>query len=102
MAEHVVIHNDWREEKAHRDREIKEFATDLGTETGTHEDIIKELKLQGADGIKATQANVATGEVRERLHVGERKHVAVCGRAGLRPAVHSEHLLKGWGGNRGH
>lgn len=76
-AEHVVIQNAWREEKAHKDKEINELATDLDTATGTHQQIVKELRLQVEDGVRATQANAAAAnEAREQLLLVERRHAA--------------------------
>ena len=42
-SEHAIIEKAWRDEKAHKDREINELATDLDTAARTHEETVKEL-----------------------------------------------------------
>ena len=46
MAERAVIEKAWRDETAHKDREINELASDLDTATHTHQEVIKELQTQ--------------------------------------------------------
>ena len=43
-AEHAIIEKTWRDEKAHKDREINKLATDLDTAARTHEENVKELR----------------------------------------------------------
>nr|WP_176704911.1 DNA-binding protein [Arthrobacter sp.]AXV46448.1 KfrA protein [Arthrobacter sp.]AXV46484.1 KfrA protein [Arthrobacter sp.] len=74
-AEHAIIEKAWREEKAHKDREINELATDLDTAARTHQETVKELKNQVEESNKVARDNAATAaEDREQLAVAERKH----------------------------
>lgn len=74
-AEHAIIEKAWRDEKAHKDREINELATDLDTAARTHQDTVKELKAQVEEGNQAARDNAAAAaEAREQLALGDRKH----------------------------
>lgn len=74
-AEHVVIEKAWREEAAHKDREINELAADLDTATGAHEEAVKELQTQVEEANQAARDNAAAAaEAREQLAVDARKH----------------------------
>ncbi|WP_104111859.1 DNA-binding protein [Arthrobacter sp. N199823] len=73
-AEHAIIEKAWRDEKAHKDREINELATDLDTAARMHQETVKELKTQVEESNTAARNNAATAaEDREKLAVAERK-----------------------------
>ncbi len=75
-AEHSVIEKAWRDEKAHKDREINELATDLDSTTRTHEEDVKELHTQVEEANQAARDNAAVAaEAREQLAVAARGHV---------------------------
>lgn len=74
-AEHAIIEKAWRDEKAHKDREINELATDLDTAARTHHEIINELKTQVAESNQSARDNAAAAtEAREQLALANRKH----------------------------
>ena len=75
-AEHSVIEKAWRDEKAHKDREINELAADLDTATRTHEETVKEMRTQVEEANQAARDNAAAAaEAREQLAVAARGHV---------------------------
>jgi chromosome segregation ATPase len=74
-AEHAIIEKAWREEKAHKDREINELATDLDTAARTHQEAVKELQTQVEEFNQAARDNAAAAaEASEQLAVAERRH----------------------------
>ena len=74
-AEHAIIEKAWRDEKAHKDREINELATDLDTAARTHHETINELKTQVAESNQSARDNAAAAtEAREQLALANRKH----------------------------
>jgi chromosome segregation ATPase len=74
-AEHAIIEKAWRDEKAHKDREINELAADLDTAARTHQEAVKELKTQVEEGNQAARDNAAAAaEAREMLALADRKH----------------------------
>jgi hypothetical protein len=74
-AEHAIIEKAWRDETAHKDREINELATDLDTATRTHQETMKELKTQIEEANQAARDNAASAtEAREQLALSTRKH----------------------------
>lgn len=74
-AEHAIIEKAWREETAHKDREINELVADLDTAAGTHQETVKELKTQVEEGNQAARDNAAAAaEAREQLTIAARKH----------------------------
>ncbi|ALE93781.1 hypothetical protein AOC05_18000 [Arthrobacter alpinus] len=74
-AEHAIIEKAWRDEKAHKDREINELATDLDTATRIHQETVKELKTQVEESNQAARDNAAAAaEAREQLAVAAREH----------------------------
>ncbi len=52
MAGHAIIEKAWRDESAHKDREINELATDLDTAARTHEETARKLQTQIEDARK--------------------------------------------------
>lgn len=74
-AEHVIIEKVWRDERAHKDREINELATDLDTAARTHHETIKELQTQIDESNQAARDNAAAAaQAREQLTLAERTH----------------------------
>ncbi|MHA7178174.1 DNA-binding protein [Arthrobacter sp. Sr24] len=74
-AEHAIIEKAWRDEKAHKDREINELATDLDTAARTHREAIKELRTQVEESNQAARDNAAAAtEAREQLALAARGH----------------------------
>ena len=74
-AEHAIIEKAWRDEKAHKDREINELATDLDTAARTHEEAVKELQTQVQEANETARDNAAAAaEAREQLALADRKH----------------------------
>ncbi|MEO8221846.1 MAG: DNA-binding protein [Specibacter sp.] len=74
-AEHAIIEKAWRDEKAHKDREINELATDLDTVTRTHEETNKELKAQVEQSNQAARDNAAAAaEAREQIALAARQY----------------------------
>lgn len=74
-AEHAVIEKAWREESAHKDREVNELATDLDAAARTHEETVKELRVQVGEANQAARDNAAAAaEAREQLALEARKH----------------------------
>ncbi len=74
-AEHAIIEKAWRDEKAYKDREINELATDLDTAARTHEETVKELRTQIDEANQAARDNAAAAaEAREQLIDAEREH----------------------------
>lgn len=74
-AEHAIIEKAWRDEKAHKDREINELATDLDTAARTHQETVKELKTQVEGSNRAARDNAAAAaEAREQLALAARQH----------------------------
>lgn len=74
-AEHAIIEKAWRDEKAHKDREINELATDLDAATRTHQETVKELKTQTEESNQAARDNAAAAaEAREQLTLAARSH----------------------------
>ncbi|MHA7177940.1 DNA-binding protein [Arthrobacter sp. Sr24] len=74
-AEHAIIEKAWRDEKAHKDREINELATDLDTAARTHQETVKELKTQAEESDQAARDNAAAAaEAREQLTLAARLH----------------------------
>jgi len=74
-AEHAIIEKAWRDEKAHKDREINELAADLDTAARTHQEAVKELRTQVEESEQAARDNAAAAaEVREQLALAARKH----------------------------
>ncbi|WP_113719779.1 DNA-binding protein [Arthrobacter dokdonensis] len=74
-AEHAIIEKAWRDEKAHKDREINELAADLDTAARTHQEAVKELKNQVEESNQAARDNAAAAaEARDQLAVADRKH----------------------------
>ncbi|MHA7177349.1 DNA-binding protein [Arthrobacter sp. Sr24] len=74
-AEHAIIEKAWRDEKAHKDREINELAADLDTAARTHQETVKELKTQVEESNQAARENdAAAAEAREQLALAARKH----------------------------
>ncbi|MCQ9165465.1 DNA-binding protein [Arthrobacter sp. STN4] len=74
-AEHAIIEKAWRDEKAHKDREINELAADLDTAARTHQETIKDLMAQVEESNQAARDNAATvADVREQLALVARKH----------------------------
>ncbi|MDQ0277477.1 chromosome segregation ATPase [Arthrobacter silviterrae] len=74
-AEHDIIEKAWRDEKAHKDREINELAADLDTAARTHQENVKELKAQVEESNQAARDNAAAAaEAREQLALADRKH----------------------------
>lgn len=74
-AEHAIIEKAWRDEKAHKDREINELAADLDDAASTHQETVKELKTQAEESNQAARDNAAAAaETREQLVLAERKH----------------------------
>ena len=74
-AEHAIIEKAWQDEKAHKDREINELATDLDTAARTHEETLMELRTQVEEANQAARDNaVATTEAREQLALAASKH----------------------------
>jgi len=74
-AEHAIIEKAWRDEKAHKDREINELASDLDTAARTHQETTKELKAQVEEGNQAARDNAAAAaEARDQLAIADRKH----------------------------
>lgn len=77
-AEHAIIEKAWRDEKAHKDREINELATDLDTAARTHQETVKELKTQVEESNQAARDNAAAAaEAREQLTLAARSHAEV-------------------------
>ena len=75
-AEHAIIEKAWRDEKAHKDREINELATDLDTAARTHQETVKELRTQVEEANQAARENAAAAaEAREQLALASRKQV---------------------------
>ena len=67
-AEHTVIQNAWRDEKAHKDREINELSLDLDTATRAHQEAMRELGTQIEEANQAASDNAAAAtESREQL-----------------------------------
>jgi hypothetical protein len=74
-AEHDIIEKAWRDEKAHKDREINELATDLDTAARTHQETVKELQTQVEESNLAARDNAAAAAAaREQLALSGRKH----------------------------
>lgn len=74
-AEHAIIEKAWRDEKAHKDREINELATDLDTAARTHQETVKELKNQIGESNQTARDNAAAAaEAREQLVLAARGH----------------------------
>lgn len=74
-AEHAIIEKAWRDEMAHKDREINELAADLDTAARTHQETVKELKTQVEEDNRAARDNAAAAaEAREQLVITVRKH----------------------------
>ncbi len=74
-SEHAIIEKAWRDEKAHKDREINELATDLDTAARTHEETVKELHTQVEEANQAARDNAAAAaEASEQLAVAARSH----------------------------
>ncbi len=67
-AEHAVIEKAWREEAAHKDREINELANDLDTVSITHKKDLAELqtKIEKAEHA-ASDSAAATATARGQL-----------------------------------
>lgn len=79
-AEHAIIEKAWRDEKAHKDREINELATDLDTAARTHQEVVNELKTQVEESNQAARDNAAAAaEARNQLLDAERKHAEAGG-----------------------
>ncbi len=73
-AEHAIIEKAWRDEKAHKDREINELATDLDTAARTHQETVEELRTQVEEANQAARENAAAAaEAREQLALASRK-----------------------------
>ncbi len=73
-AEHAVVEKAWREEAAHKDREITELAHDLDTATTTHQKTIDQLHTtigQAEQAAKESAAAAATA--REQLDTATRQ-----------------------------
>ncbi len=74
-AEHAVIEKAWRDESAHKDREINELATDLDAAARNHEETVTELQTRVEEANQAARDNAASAaEAREQLAVTARKH----------------------------
>ena len=74
-AGHAIIEKAWRDEKAHKYREINELAADLDTAARTHEETVKELNARIEEANHAARDNAATAtEAREQLSFTTRKH----------------------------
>ena len=74
-AEHAIIEKAWRDEKAHKDGEINELATDLDTATSTHQETVKELRTQVEEANQAARGNAAAAvEAHDQLTVAARNH----------------------------
>ncbi len=74
-AEHAIIEKAWRDEKAHRDREINELATDLDTATRTHQETSTELNNRIEEANHAAGDNAAAAaEAREQLTLSASMH----------------------------
>ncbi len=74
-AGHAIIEKAWRDESAHKVREINELATDLDTATRTHEETLKELLTQVEEANQAARDNAAAAaEAREQLALEARKN----------------------------
>lgn len=74
-AEHAIIEKAWRDEKAHKDREINELATDLDTAARTHQETVKELRTQAEEANQAARDNAAAAtEAREHLAVAAQRN----------------------------
>ena len=67
-AEHAVLEKAWREEAAHKDREINELANDLDTASNTHQEELAELraKIEQAEQA-ASDSAAAAAAAREQL-----------------------------------
>ena len=77
-AGHAIIEKAWRDEKAHKDREINELATDLDTAARTHEEAVKELQTRIEEANQAARDNAAAAaDAREQLTLDARKHAEV-------------------------
>ena len=78
-AEHAVIEKAWRDEKAHRDREINELATDLDTTARTHQETITELNTRIEEANQASRDNAAA-ETRATITTLKETQDALIGR----------------------
>ena len=73
-AEHAIIEKAWREEAAHKDREITELANDLDTASNTHQKTIAELHTTIERTEQAASESVAAAATaREQLDTATRQ-----------------------------
>ena len=73
-AEHVVVEKAWREEAAHKDREINELANDLDTAANTHKEDVAELQAKiGQAEHAASDSAAAASTAREQLAAAARQ-----------------------------
>ena len=73
-AEHAVVEKAWREEAAHKDREINELANDLDTAASTHKEEVAELQVKiGQAEHAAKESAAATATAREQLDTATRQ-----------------------------
>ena len=73
-AGHAIIEKAWRDEKAHKDREINELAVYLDTATGAHREAMRELQARIEEANQAARDNAAAAaEAREQLTLAASK-----------------------------
>ena len=76
-GEHAVIEKAWRDEKAHKDREINELAVYLDTATGAHREAMRELQVQIEEANQAARDQLALAARTHADEVAELKsHIA--------------------------
>ncbi|ALE92770.1 hypothetical protein AOC05_11430 [Arthrobacter alpinus] len=74
-VEHTVLQHVWREEKAHKDREIIELATDLDDAAGIHAEVMLELQVHIDEANQGARGNAAeAAEAREQVVLDTRQH----------------------------
>ncbi len=73
-AEQAVVEKAWREEAAHKDREITELANGLDTASTTHQQAVEDLHATlGQAEQAARDSAAATATVREQLAAATRQ-----------------------------